>query len=83
MATLTLALKILLCYQEHLETVLDSSGVSAENGKTSRFPKPELEIPLTPLQPDKMEIKQHGSMIPLGVKMPKAKKKRSDDMDEV
>lgn len=68
---------------EHSETVLDSSEVSTENGKASRFPKPEVEIQLTPLQPDKMEIKQHGSMLPARVKMPKTRKKRkSDDMDE-
>ncbi|XP_072196291.1 kinesin-like protein KIF20B [Excalfactoria chinensis] len=69
--------------EEHSESVLDSSDVSTENGKTSRFPKPELEIQLPPLQPDKMEIKPHGSMLPLKGKMPKTeKKRRSDDMDE-
>ncbi|XP_010724809.2 kinesin-like protein KIF20B [Meleagris gallopavo] len=70
--------------EEHLETDLDSSEASTENGKTSRFPKPEVEIQLTPLRPDKIEIKQHGSMLPARVKMPKTRKKRkSGDMDEV
>lgn len=83
-ATLALALKISLCSQEHLETDLDSSEASTENGRSSRFPKPQVEIQLTPLQPDKMEIKQHGSMSPARVKMPETRKKRkSDDMDEV
>lgn len=84
MASLTLALKISLCYQEHLETDLHSSEASTENGKTSRFPKPEVEIQLSPLQPDKMEIKRCDSMLPARVKMPRTRKKRkSDDMDEV
>ncbi|XP_048803164.1 kinesin-like protein KIF20B [Lagopus muta] len=69
--------------EEHLETDLHSSEASTENGKTSRFPKPEVEIQLSPLQPDKMEIKQCDSMLPARVKMPRTRKKRkSDDMDE-
>ena len=43
--------------QEHSEIVLDSSEVSTESGNTSRFPKPEMEIQFTPLEPDKMEVK--------------------------
>ncbi|XP_021254331.1 kinesin-like protein KIF20B isoform X2 [Numida meleagris] len=68
--------------EEHSESVLDSSEVSTENGKTSRFPKPEVDIRLTPLKPDKMEIKQHSSMLAVRMKMPKSRK-NSDDMDEV
>ncbi|XP_074670013.1 kinesin-like protein KIF20B [Strix aluco] len=43
--------------EEHSEIVLDSSEVSTESGNTSRFPKPEMEIQFTPLEPDKMEVK--------------------------
>ncbi|XP_071668029.1 kinesin-like protein KIF20B isoform X2 [Patagioenas fasciata] len=69
--------------EDHLEIVLDSSEVSTENGKTSRFPKPEMEIQFTPLQPNKMEVKHQGSTLPVTVKMLKPRKKRkSEEMDE-
>ncbi|XP_071895691.1 kinesin-like protein KIF20B isoform X1 [Anas platyrhynchos] len=69
--------------EEHSETVLDSSEVSTENGRTSRFPKPEMEIQFTPLQPNKMEVKHQGSALPVTVKMLKTRSKRkSDEMDE-
>ncbi|XP_068544064.1 kinesin-like protein KIF20B isoform X3 [Anas acuta] len=69
--------------EEHSETVLDSSEVSTENGRTSRFPKPEMEIQFTPLQPNKMEVKHQGSALPVTVKMLKTRRKRkSDEMDE-
>ncbi|XP_061204922.1 LOW QUALITY PROTEIN: kinesin-like protein KIF20B [Neopsephotus bourkii] len=69
--------------EDHSEIVLDSSEVSTENGKTSRFPKPEMEIQFTPLQPSKMEVKHQGSNIPVTVKMLKTRKKRkSEEMDE-
>uniref|UniRef100_A0A8B9TZ85 Kinesin family member 20B n=1 Tax=Anas zonorhyncha TaxID=75864 RepID=A0A8B9TZ85_9AVES len=69
--------------EEHSETVLDSSEVSTENGRTSRFPKPEMEIQFTPLQPNKMEVKHQGSALPVTVKMLKTRSKRkSDKMDE-
>ncbi|NXC45963.1 KI20B protein, partial [Penelope pileata] len=69
--------------EDHSETVLDSSEVSTENGRTSRFPKPEMEIQFTPLQPNKMEVKQQGSALPVTVKMLKPRRKRkSDEMDE-
>ncbi|KAM6265528.1 kinesin-like protein KIF20B [Porphyrio hochstetteri] len=69
--------------EDHSETVLDSSEVSTENGKTSRFPKPEMEIQFTPLQPNKIEVKHQGSSLPVTVKMLKPRKKRkSEEMDE-
>ncbi|XP_065495305.1 kinesin-like protein KIF20B isoform X2 [Caloenas nicobarica] len=69
--------------EDHSEIVLDSSEVSTENGKTSRFPKPEMEIQFTPLQPNKMEVKHQGSTLPVRVKTLKPRKKRkSDEMDE-
>ncbi|KFV19490.1 Kinesin-like KIF20B [Tauraco erythrolophus] len=69
--------------EDRSEIVLDSSEVSTENGKTSRFPKPEMEIQFTPLQPNKMEVKHQGSTLPVTVKMSKPRKKRkSEEMDE-
>uniref|UniRef100_A0A8C8AER5 Kinesin family member 20B n=1 Tax=Otus sunia TaxID=257818 RepID=A0A8C8AER5_9STRI len=67
----------------HRKIVLDSLEVSTENGNTSRFPKPEMEIQFTPLQPDKMEVKHQGSTLPVTVKVLKPRKKRkSEEMDE-
>ncbi|XP_074010615.1 kinesin-like protein KIF20B [Numenius arquata] len=69
--------------EDRSEIVLDSCEVSTENGKTSRFPKPEMEIQFTPLQPNKMEVKHQGSTLPVTVKMLKPRKKRkSEEMDE-
>ncbi|KAM6347814.1 kinesin-like protein KIF20B isoform 2-T2 [Alca torda] len=69
--------------EDHSEIVLDSSEVSTENGKTGRFPKPEMEIQFTPLQPNKIEVKHQGSTLPVTVKMLKPRKKRkSEEMDE-
>ncbi|NXE52986.1 KI20B protein, partial [Casuarius casuarius] len=73
-----------VCSKEsHSDIVLDSSEVSTENGRTSRFPKPEMEIQFTPLQPNKIEVKHQGSTLPVTVKMPKPRRKRkSEEMDE-
>ncbi|NWT93001.1 KI20B protein, partial [Urocynchramus pylzowi] len=69
--------------EDHSEIVLDSTEVSTEDGKTSRFPKPEMEIQFTPLQPHKMEVKHQGSTSPVTVKMLKPRRKRkSGEMNE-
>ncbi|NXB88681.1 KI20B protein, partial [Vidua chalybeata] len=69
--------------QDHSEDPLDSTEVSTEDGKTSRFPKPEMEIQFTPLQPHKMEVKHQGSTSPVTVKMLKPRRKRkSVEMNE-
>ncbi|XP_067408920.1 kinesin-like protein KIF20B [Emydura macquarii macquarii] len=69
--------------EDHSDTVLDSSEVSTENGKGSRFPKPEMEIQFTPLHPNKLEVKHQGSALPITVKMPKTRRKRkSNELDE-
>ncbi|NXY64101.1 KI20B protein, partial [Callaeas wilsoni] len=79
----TCFLKISVYLQDHSETVLDSTEVSTEDGKTSRFPKPEMEIQFTPLQPHKMEVKHQGSTSPVTVKMLKPRRKRkSVEMNE-
>ncbi|NWI42810.1 KI20B protein, partial [Picathartes gymnocephalus] len=76
-------LTIAIYLQDHSEIVLDSTEVSTEDGKTSRFPKPEMEIQFTPLQPHKMEVKRQGSTSPVTVKMLKPRRKRkSVEMNE-
>ncbi|XP_059756013.1 kinesin-like protein KIF20B isoform X1 [Balaenoptera ricei] len=62
--------------------VLDSCEVSTENNQSSRFPKPELEIQFTPLQPNKMAVKHLGCTSPVTVKIPKARKRKSNEMEE-
>ncbi|XP_057885240.1 kinesin-like protein KIF20B [Melospiza georgiana] len=69
--------------EDHSEIVLDSTEVSTEDGKSSRFPEPEMEIQFTPLQPHKMEVKHQGSPSPVTVKMLKPRRKRkSVEMNE-
>ncbi|XP_066881174.1 kinesin-like protein KIF20B isoform X7 [Kogia breviceps] len=62
--------------------VLDSCEVSTENNQSTRFPKPELEIQFTPLQPNKMAVKHLGCTSPVTVKIPKARKRKSNEMEE-
>ncbi|XP_034518823.1 kinesin-like protein KIF20B isoform X6 [Ailuropoda melanoleuca] len=62
--------------------VLDSCEVSTENNQTTRFPKPELEIQFTPLQPNKMAVKHPGCTLPVTVKISKARKRKSNEMEE-
>ncbi|NWS70147.1 KI20B protein, partial [Crotophaga sulcirostris] len=71
-------------YVDHSEIVLDSSEVSTENGITSRFPKPEMEIQFKPLQPNKIAVKHQASSLAVTVKMSKSRNKRKiEEMDEV
>ncbi|GAB1302353.1 Kinesin-like protein KIF20B [Apodemus speciosus] len=62
--------------------VLDSCDVSTENVQSTRFPKPELEIQFTPLQPNKMAVKHPGCATPVTIKIPKARKRKSGDVEE-
>ncbi|XP_052568952.1 kinesin-like protein KIF20B isoform X2 [Peromyscus californicus insignis] len=62
--------------------VLDSCEVSTENVQSTRFPKPELEIQFTPLQPNKMAVKHPGCPTPVTIKIPKARKRKSNEMEE-
>lgn len=62
--------------------VLDSCEVSTENVQSTRFPKPELEIQFTPLQPNKVEVKHPGCATPVTIKIPKARKRKSNEMEE-
>ncbi|XP_012620814.1 kinesin-like protein KIF20B isoform X2 [Microcebus murinus] len=63
--------------------VLDSCEVSTENDQSTRFPKPELEIQFTPLRPNKMAVKHPGCTTPVTVKISKARKRKSNEMEEI
>ncbi|XP_008571323.1 PREDICTED: kinesin-like protein KIF20B isoform X3 [Galeopterus variegatus] len=62
--------------------VLDSCEVSTENDQSTRFPKPELEIQFTPLRPNKMAVKHPGCTTPVTVKISKARKRKSNEVEE-
>lgn len=65
------------------ETVLDSSMISTENGKTSRFPKPQMEISFSPVKPNKMEVKHHDCDSPITVRITRTSRKRkSGEMEQ-
>ncbi|XP_041116361.1 kinesin-like protein KIF20B isoform X2 [Polyodon spathula] len=65
------------------QSVLDSSEVSTENGRTSRFPKSELDIQFTPLRPNKMTVTRQGGDSPVTVKITRtAKKRKSNAMEK-
>uniref|UniRef100_A0A670HNV7 Kinesin family member 20B n=1 Tax=Podarcis muralis TaxID=64176 RepID=A0A670HNV7_PODMU len=68
--------------KDQSDTILDSCEVSSESSQASRFPKPEMEIQFTPLQPNKMEVKHQGSSATVTIKVPKARKRKSSAMDE-
>ncbi|XP_044096014.1 kinesin-like protein KIF20B isoform X3 [Neovison vison] len=68
--------------EEDGSVVIDSCEVSTENNQTTRFPKPELEIQFTPLRPNKMAVKHPGCTLPVTVKIPKARKRKSNEMEE-
>uniref|UniRef100_A0A3B1JQS5 Kinesin family member 20Ba n=1 Tax=Astyanax mexicanus TaxID=7994 RepID=A0A3B1JQS5_ASTMX len=65
-------------------SVLDSSEVSTEMGRRSRFPRPEVEIAFSSLQPDRFALKRHGEDSSVTVKISRAARKRkSGEMDKV
>uniref|UniRef100_A0A3B4TKX1 Kinesin family member 20Ba n=1 Tax=Seriola dumerili TaxID=41447 RepID=A0A3B4TKX1_SERDU len=65
-------------------SVLDSSEISTENGRTSRFPRPELEISFSPLQPNRMALRRQGEESAVTVKITRsARKRKSGEMEKV
>ncbi|CAJ1066835.1 LOW QUALITY PROTEIN: kinesin-like protein KIF20B [Xyrichtys novacula] len=63
-------------------SVLDSSEISTENGRTSRFPRPELEISFSPLQPNRMALRRQGEENAVTVKITRsARKRKSGEME--
>nr|XP_046257693.1 kinesin-like protein KIF20B isoform X2 [Scatophagus argus] len=64
-------------------SVLDSSEISTENGRTSRFPRPELEISFSPLQPNRVALRRQGEESAVTVKITRSTRKRkSEEMDK-
>ncbi|XP_069565449.1 kinesin-like protein KIF20B [Brachyistius frenatus] len=64
-------------------SVLDSSEISTENGRASRFPRPELEISFSPLQPNRMALRRQGETSAVTVKITRsARKRKSGEMEK-
>ncbi|KAK9541299.1 hypothetical protein VZT92_001355 [Zoarces viviparus] len=64
-------------------SVLDSSEISTENGRMSRFPRPELEISFSPLQPNRMALRRQGEQNAVTVKITRsARKRKSGEMEK-
>ncbi|KAM8851746.1 kinesin-like protein KIF20B isoform 1-T1 [Synchiropus picturatus] len=64
-------------------SVLDSSEISTENGKTSRFPQPEMEISFSPLQPNRVALRRQGQENAITVKITnQARKRKSGEMEK-
>ncbi|KAG7512938.1 kinesin KIF20B isoform X1 [Solea senegalensis] len=64
-------------------SVLESSEISTENGRTRRFPRPELEISFSPLQPNRMALRRQGDDNAVTVKITRsARKRKSGEMEK-
>ncbi|XP_063048336.1 kinesin-like protein KIF20B [Engraulis encrasicolus] len=64
-------------------SVLESSEISTDAGRRSRFPRPELEISFSPLQPDRLALKRQGDEEAVTVKITRsARKRKSNDMEK-
>lgn len=64
--------------------VLDSSEISTDTGRRSRFPRPELEISFSPLQPDRFALKRQGEDSAITVKISRpTRKRKSGEMEKV
>lgn len=64
-------------------SVLESSEISTEEGKMSRFPRPELEISFSPLQPNRMALRRQGEEGAVTVKITRsARKRKSGEMEK-
>ncbi|KAJ3610947.1 hypothetical protein NHX12_023037 [Muraenolepis orangiensis] len=63
-------------------SVLESSHISTENGRKSRFPQPEMEISFSPLQPNRMALRRQGEQDSVTVKITRSsRKRRSTEME--
>lgn len=64
--------------------MLESSQISTETGRRSRFPRPELEISFSPLQPHRLALKRQGDEEAVTYKITRsARKRKSGDMEKV
>uniref|UniRef100_A0A087YHJ4 Kinesin family member 20Ba n=1 Tax=Poecilia formosa TaxID=48698 RepID=A0A087YHJ4_POEFO len=65
-------------------SVLESSEVSTETGRTRRFPRPELEISFSPLQPDRLALRRQGDDSAVTVKINRnGRKRKSSEMEKL
>ncbi|XP_068424378.1 kinesin-like protein KIF20B isoform X2 [Clinocottus analis] len=65
------------------QSVLDASEISTENGRTRRFPRPELEISFSSLQPNRMALRRQGEENAVTVKITRsARKRKSGEMEK-
>ncbi|XP_062863834.1 kinesin-like protein KIF20B [Trichomycterus rosablanca] len=60
-------------------SVLDSSVISTEAGRCSRFPRPELEISFSSLQPERFRLKRPGQHSAVTVNL--TRKRKSSEVD--
>ncbi|XP_056291149.1 kinesin-like protein KIF20B isoform X1 [Pseudoliparis swirei] len=64
-------------------SVLDASEISTENGRMRRFPRPELEISFSSLQPNRMALRRQGEENTVTVKITRsARKRKSGEMEK-
>ncbi|XP_030630938.1 kinesin-like protein KIF20B [Chanos chanos] len=64
-------------------SVLDSSVISSESGKSQRFPKPELEIHFSPLKPNSVNVRRPGEDSPVTIKIRRtARKRKSAELED-
>ncbi|XP_058507508.1 kinesin-like protein KIF20B isoform X2 [Solea solea] len=64
-------------------SILESSEISTENGRMRRFPRPELEISFSPLQPNRMALRRQGDDNAVTVKITRsARKRKSGEMEK-
>lgn len=63
---------------------LDFSEVSTDGSRERRFPKPDLEIQFTTLQPNKLNIRRQGEDKSVTGKITRsARKRKSNEMEKV
>ncbi|KAF3841664.1 hypothetical protein F7725_023615 [Dissostichus mawsoni] len=60
-----------------------SSQISTENGRMSRFPRPEMEISFSSLQPNRMALRRQGEENSVTVKITRRSKRRTTRKEEV
>ncbi|XP_053366473.1 kinesin-like protein KIF20B [Clarias gariepinus] len=61
-------------------SVLDSSVISTETGRCSRFPRPELEISFSSLHPERFRLKRPGDSGEITVNVSHTRKRKSSEV---
>ncbi|XP_047677386.1 kinesin-like protein KIF20B isoform X2 [Tachysurus fulvidraco] len=62
-------------------SVLDSSVISTETGRCSRFPRPELEISFSSLHPERFRLKRPGETGEVTVNVSHTRKRKSSEVE--